>query len=102
MKPDAEIAMRFWTKVMMLTPFELTVTFLVRLTQIYSYLILARVLMSWIIQDPNNRFFHFLYSITEPILGPIRRIIPSMGLDLSPIIAFFILRIIARMLLSLI
>lgn len=76
--------------------------FLVRIVQVYNYLILARVLASWIVRDPNNQIFHFLYSITEPVLGPIRRIMPSMGLDLSPIIAYFLLNLVAQMLSTLI
>ena len=76
--------------------------FVVRIIQVYNYLILARVLASWIVRDPNNQIYHFLYSITEPVLGPIRRIMPSMGLDLSPIIAYFLLNLLAQMVRSLI
>ena len=66
--------------------------FVVRIIQIYNILILARVFASWIIRNPYNRLYHFLLTITEPLLGPIRRILPPMmGLDFSPIIAFFIL-----------
>lgn len=76
--------------------------FIVRIIQVYNYLILARVLASWIVRDPNNQIYHFLFSITEPVLGPIRRIMPSMGLDLSPIIAYFLLNLLAQMVQSLI
>ncbi len=76
--------------------------FIVRVIQVYNYLILARVLASWIVRDPNNQIYHFLFSITEPVLGPIRRIMPSMGLDLSPIIAYFLLNLLAQMVQSLI
>lgn len=79
---------------------EVLILFVARLITIYYYLILARVLMSWFVQDPNNRIYHFLYSITEPVLGPIRRILPSMGLDFSPIVAFILLQLVSRMLLS--
>ena len=80
------------------TPLQVLLLFLIRLLQIYNWLILGRVLMSWIIRDPNNRFYHFLYSITEPLLGRIRNLMPSMGLDLSPIIAYFILNLVSGML----
>lgn len=76
--------------------------FLVRIIQIYNLLILARVLASWVVRDPANPIFHFLYAITEPVLGPIRRIMPAMGLDLSPIIAYFILNFLSRIIISLI
>jgi len=83
---------------MMYSPLQVLLLFLIRLIQIYNYLILGRVLMSWIVRDPDNKFYHFLYSITEPVLGRIRNIMPSMGLDFSPIIAYFILNLVARML----
>lgn len=76
--------------------------FLVRVIQVYNFLILARVLASWIVRDPTNQIYHFLYSITEPLLGRIRKIMPMMGLDLSPIIAYFLLNLIAKLLISLI
>jgi YggT family protein len=74
--------------------------FLVRIIQVYNILILARVLASWVIRDPDNQIYHFLYSITEPLLGRIRRIMPMMGLDLSPIIAYFLLNLVANLLIS--
>lgn len=57
------------------------------LTILY-WLILIRALISWVNPDPFNAVVQFLYRTTEPILQPIRRIFPSMGFDLSPIIAF--------------
>ena len=55
---------------------------------IYYWLILIRALISWVNPDPYNTIVQFLYRSTEPVLVPIRRILPPMGLDLSPIIAF--------------
>ena len=73
-----------------------------RIIQIYNILIIARVLASWIVRNPYNRVYHFLITITEPVLGLIRRILPPlMGLDLSPIIAFFLLDLLSRLLASL-
>lgn len=77
--------------------------FVVRIIQIYNILILARVFASWIIRNPYNRLYHFLLTITEPLLGSIRRILPPMmGLDFSPIIAFFILNLLTKLISSLI
>ncbi|MDD2249638.1 MAG: YggT family protein [Candidatus Cloacimonetes bacterium] len=77
--------------------------FVVRIIQIYNILILARVFASWIIRNPYNRLYHFLLTITEPLLGQIRRILPPMmGLDFSPIIAFFILNLLTKLISSLI
>jgi len=55
------------------------------------WLILIRALISWVSPDPNNPVVQFLYRTTEPILTPIRRMMPSMGIDISPIIAFLII-----------
>ena len=58
------------------------------------WLILIRALLSWVNPDPHNPVVQFLYKATEPILYPIRKILPldmAMGIDISPIIAFLIL-----------
>lgn len=58
------------------------------LTVLY-WLILIRALSSWLNPDPFNPIVQFLQRTTEPILQPIRRLLPPSGLDFSPIIAFF-------------
>ncbi|NQV04226.1 MAG: YggT family protein [Candidatus Omnitrophica bacterium] len=63
------------------------------LTILY-WLILIRALLSWVNPDPYNPIVQFLYKTTEPILYPIRKMIPvsfGIGIDISPIIAFLIL-----------
>ncbi|MBT7514793.1 MAG: YggT family protein [Candidatus Marinimicrobia bacterium] len=64
-------------------------------------LIMIRVLLSWIPHDPYNQIIQILYRITEPILKPIRDILPmqSMGMDFSPIAAFFLLGFVKKFLL---
>lgn len=57
------------------------------LTVLY-WLILVRALISWVNPDPFNPVVQFLTRATEPILQPIRRFLPPMGIDISPIIAF--------------
>ena len=60
------------------------------LTILY-WLILIRALLSWVNPDPYNPIVQFLYKITEPILYPIRKLLPldfRFGIDISPIIAF--------------
>ena len=52
------------------------------------WLILVRALIGWVNPDPFNPIVQFLYRTTDPILNPIRRLLPPMALDLSPIIAF--------------
>ncbi|HRI39536.1 MAG: YggT family protein [Nitrospira sp.] len=53
----------------------------------YSWIIIARALISWVNPDPWNPIVQFLTRATEPILAPIRRRIGlGMGIDLSPLI----------------
>jgi YggT family protein len=68
---------------------------------VISYAILARVILSWFPSAANNPIGKFLFEVTEPILGPIRRILPSFGMiDFSPIVAFFLLQILQQLILS--
>ncbi len=57
---------------------------------IMMFLVLVRALISWVNPDPYNAIVVFLTRVTEPILAPIRRLIPmySLGIDISPIIAW--------------
>ncbi len=57
---------------------------------IFYWLILVRAFISWVNPDPINPIVQFLEKTTEPILAPIRRILPPMAIDVSPIIAFLI------------
>jgi YggT family protein len=54
----------------------------------YFWIIIARAVLSWVSPDPFNPIVRFLYRVTEPVLRPIRRRLPTfqMGLDLSPMI----------------
>ena len=75
------------------------------LLQIYSYVLLARALVSWIPNlDPYNPIVQFLYQITEPVLEPIRRLIPPVGgmIDISMLVAFFGIMILQQLLFSLV
>ncbi len=62
---------------------------LVRFTfLIFQMLILARILMSWLNPDPNNALVSIVHQLTEPILAPIRRLLPPSGMfDFSPLVA---------------
>jgi YggT family protein len=62
--------------------------------------ILARVLISWFDPMFKNSFSRILHDVTEPILGPIRSMLPRTGMvDLSPIVAFLIIWILQQWLL---
>jgi len=61
---------------------------------ILYWLILIRALISWVNPDPANPIVQFLYKTTEPILEPIRNIMPlnfRFGIDISPIIVFLVI-----------
>lgn len=59
--------------------------------------ILLRVLFSWINADPSNVLVQLVYQITEPILAPLRRLIPPIaGLDITPIVALVLLELLER------
>jgi len=65
--------------------------FLVNLIRIVKYAILVRILMSWM-GGTKGRIGQIIYEITEPILKIFRNLLPKMGMiDLSPLIAFFVL-----------
>lgn len=65
-------------------------------TSILSLAIFVRALLSWFNLDPRNPMIQALNSITEPILDPIRRVMPRIGMfDLSPIVALILLRVVS-------
>ncbi len=69
--------------------------------QIYQLLILGRVIYSWIDRNPyaDNPFKRALWLATDPIMEPLRRVIPPMGgIDFSPIAAYFLVDIVHRIL----
>jgi YggT family protein len=62
------------------------------LLQIYEIILLLRVLLSWFQIDPYNPLVRILYTLTEPLLAPIRQILPPAGMmDFSPLVAFLLL-----------
>ena len=56
---------------------------------IYLWVIIIRALISWVGPDPYNPVVRLLTRLTEPVLQPLRRMVPAwrMGFDLSPMIA---------------
>ena len=55
---------------------------------VYMWIVIIRALISWVNPDPYNPIVRFLVSATEPVLRPIRRLVPTyrIGIDLSPLI----------------
>ena len=70
--------------------------------QVLVYLIIARCLLSFVRHNPSQPIIRFIYDVTEPIMGPFRRIIPSAGgLDFSPFIAVLAVEMIRRLIIQL-
>ncbi len=75
------------------------------LFQVYSYILLIRILLSWVRVSPYHPtwgpIIRFIYEVTEPVLAPVRNLIPAMGgLDISPILVFFGLSFLERIVLN--
>ena len=59
---------------------------------LYTLLIFVRIIFSWGMMGYGNRWMRFLIRITEPLLAPLRRMVPMVGMfDVSPIVAFLVL-----------
>ncbi len=71
------------------------------LFNILIFAIVGRALLSWFSVGPSNPIGRVLYEITEPILGPMRRVIPMIGmLDISPIVAILLLSFMQNLILQ--
>lgn len=75
--------------------------------QLYMWLIIIQVILSWLVAfnvvNTSNRFIYlvgdFLYRVTEPALGPIRRFLPNLGgIDLSPLVLILLLAFLQNLL----
>jgi len=71
---------------------------LISVLNIYKLILLARILLTWL---PNinwyNQPFKFMRDITDPVMEPFRRLIPSVGgIDFSPLLLFFVLDLLQR------
>ena len=79
----------------------LLVNFIDLLFQALSFAIIARALLSWFNLGPSHPLVRILYDITEPILAPLRRVVPMIGMfDITPIVALILLDIVRRVLLE--
>ncbi|WP_252313515.1 YggT family protein [Sinobaca sp. H24] len=65
--------------------------------QIYSFIVLAYILMSWFPNARETSIGQFIGSIVEPFLEPFRRVIPPLGMfDISPLVALLVLNMASR------
>ncbi len=68
------------------------VTFVQLFVTIFNFLLIVRVISSYVVH-PGSRFYATLVNMTEPLVGPVRRVLPQFpGLDLGPLATFFLLQ----------
>ena len=68
---------------------------------LYSLIVFVAVILSWVRLSPDHPVARFTEKVTEPVLGRIRSILPAFGgMDLSPMILLFGLRMVRRLLVS--
>ncbi len=73
--------------------------FLANLIDLYSLVVLVAVILSWVPLDRRNPLVTITHALTEPVLAPIRRVLPPMGgLDLSPMVLLFALQLLKGLL----
>jgi YggT family protein len=78
------------------------VNFVGWLLNMYSWVIIIAALMTWVSPDPRNPIVTFLRRVTEPVLEPVRRMLPPWktgGLDLSPLIVLVAIQFVERVVL---
>jgi YggT family protein len=69
---------------------------------VYTWLIIGRIILSWVRHNPYNPVVRFIYDLTDPYLNIFRRVIPPLGMiDLSPIAAILVLQLAKVLVLSL-
>ena len=72
------------------------------LFDLLKMILIIRILLSWIPHNQYHPIISYIYKLTEPILSPFRNMInPVGGMDISPIIIFFLLSLIQRYLIQL-
>ncbi len=69
------------------------------LCEVLTIAIIFRAIISWFSPRPTNMLVVILHQVTEPILAPLRRIIPRVGMmDFAPLAAIILLQVITRLL----
>jgi len=79
------------------------INLLVLLLYIYTWIIILRAVVSWVSPDQGNPFVQLLFKLTEPVLKPLRALVPPArlgGIDLSPFLAIIGIQIVRYLLLS--
>jgi len=79
------------------------INLLVLLLYVYTWIVILRAVISWVSPDPRNPLIQILITLTEPVLKPLRALVPPSrlgGIDLSPFLAIIVIQIVRYLLLS--
>lgn len=77
------------------------ISLLVSALYLYTWIIIIRAVVSWVHPDPRNPLVNVLYVVTEPVLKPLRALVPPDrlgGIDLSPILAIVVIQLLRYLL----
>ena len=83
---------------------QIIAAFLIKLLDIITWLIVIQCLMSWFPGARMSKAYEFISMFTEPLVGPIREVLfryIDIPIDFSPIIAFFIISMVQRLIITL-
>ncbi len=81
---------------------ETTAWFVDKIFVVVYFALIIRIVISWVGADPYNQIVQVIYSVTEPILAPFRRLPLQLGaIDFSPIVAFFVLNLVSQIIVGL-
>lgn len=70
---------------------------------LYQLLLLGRILLSWVQVDPYHPVVQFLYTVTEPVVRPIRDLLPPTGMvDFSPFVAIILAQLLQMLLVQIV
>jgi YggT family protein len=70
--------------------------------EVLTWLIIIRCILSFVRHDPRQPILRFIYEVTEPIMAPFRKLIPSAGgIDFSPIVAVLAITLVQRLVIQL-
>lgn len=80
---------------------EFVLNVLLTFITIMQFAIIGRAILSWFDRTQSNPVSQFLFQLTEPMIAPIRAILPSMGMiDLAPLVAILVLLVLRTMLIG--
>jgi len=77
----------------------LLIDLVVMASRVYTVLIIGRALLSWVSPDPRNPIVNLVVRLTEPVMGPVRNLLPTAGgIDFSPIVVILGIQVLERIL----